>query len=110
MPDRAVEFWGNQPKVTRTMHSRVWPSTVQRILVVPRPTGVTTPSEVMEATAVFFTLQVGVEEVPLTFIFTAGSLGLLKVKSVLFRDREEEAALGEAEGAGVDAAPPVIWL
>ena len=50
------------------MHSRVWPSTLQVMVVVPLPTGLTTPSAEMVATEVLPMLQVGEEEVPLTFI------------------------------------------
>lgn len=69
------------------MHVRVWPSTVQVIVVLPGPTGFTTPSAEMVATEVLPMLQVGVEEVPFTFICTEGLLRAEKVKSVLFRDR-----------------------
>lgn len=77
----------------RTIQVSVWPSTVQVILVVPRPTGLTTPSAEMEATEVFPMLQVGVESVPMTRMGTGVSFKLLKVKSVLFRERELEDVL-----------------
>ena len=56
------------------MQVRVWPSTVQVIVVVPGPAGFTTPSAEMVATAVLPMDQRGVEEVPFTFICTEGLL------------------------------------
>ena len=72
------------------MHSRVCPSTVQVMVVVPFPAGRTTPSPEMVATLELPMLQVGVEEVPLTRMGTEASSILLKVKSVWFREREAE--------------------
>ena len=69
------------------MHVRVWPSTVQVMVVVPEPAGRTTPSAEMVATAVLPMDQLGVEEVPFTRICTEGLSGAEKVKSVWFRDR-----------------------
>ena len=69
------------------MHVRVWPSTVQVMVVVPEPAGRTTPSEEMVATAVLPMDQVGVEEVPFTRICTEGLSREEKGKSVWFRDR-----------------------
>ena len=69
------------------MQVRVWPCTVQVIVVVPGPAGFTTPSAEMVATAVLPMDQRGVEEVPFTFICTEGLLRPEKVKSVLLRDR-----------------------
>ena len=69
------------------MHFRVCPSTVQVIVVLPGPTGFTTPSAEMVATAVLPMDQTGVELVPFTFICTEGLSLAEKVKSVLLRDR-----------------------
>ena len=69
------------------MHVRVWPSTVQVMVVVPRPAGRTTPSAEMVATAVLPMDQLGAEEVPFTRICTEGLSRAEKVKSVWFRDR-----------------------
>ena len=91
-------------KLQRTMHFRVCPSTLQVMVVVPRPTGRTTPSAEMVATEVSTMLQLGAEEVPFTFIYTAGSLLLEKVKSVLFRERAVLVPPAE------DAAPLVTEL
>ena len=88
-----VTFLGGTHQLQRTMHSRVLPSTLQVMVVVPRPTGFTAPSAEMVATEVLPMLQVGVEEVPLTFIYTVGSLALLKVKSVWLRERLPEEVL-----------------
>ena len=60
------------------------------MVVLPSPTAVTVPSPEMVATEVSPILQVGVEEVPITFICTEGLSLAEKVKSVLFRDRLPE--------------------
>ena len=69
------------------MHSRVWPSTVQVTVVLPRPTAVTVPSPEMVATEVLPMCQVGVEEVPDTFSWYF-SPAFCRVKSVRLRLRE----------------------
>ena len=50
----------------RTMHLRVWPSTVAVTVVVPLDTAVTVPSPEIVATEESEMLQVGLELVPLT--------------------------------------------
>ena len=87
------------------MHFRVSPSTVQVIVVLPGPTGFTTPSAEMVATAVLPMDQTGVELVPFTFICTEGLLRAEKVKSVVFRDRVPELV-----EVPVEVLPPVELL
>ena len=71
------------------MQVRVLPSTVQVRVVWPLPTCLTVPSPETVATAVLPMLQVGVEEVPLTFTWKA--CPAYRVKSVRLRDRAPEA-------------------
>ena len=94
------------------MHVRVWPSTVQVMVVVPEPAGRTTPSEEMVATAVLPMDQVGVEEVPFTRICTEGLSREEKVKSVWFRDRVpvEELPVPVLLPLELLEVPLVTWL
>ena len=94
------------------MHVKVWPSTVQVMVVVPEPTGRTTPSAEMVATAVLPMDQVGVEEVPFTRICTEGLSREEKVKSVWFRDRVpvEELPVPVLLPLELLEVPLVTWL
>lgn len=108
-PLRGRFFFSSQ-KEQRTIHVRVCPSTVQVMVVCPEPTGFTTPSAEMVATEVSPILQVGVEEVPITFICTEGLSLAEKVKSVLFRDRLPELVEPPELPELLLEVPLVTWL
>lgn len=89
---------------TRTVHSRVFPSTVAVTVVIPLATAVTLPLASTVAMEVFFTLQVGVP----TALFTLrGQLSPtpVRVKSLPPDTLKESVppvglALGDADGEG----------